>query len=194
MPLCFRLAVGGGAQQKDGAMRFRIIARESMDDTTLLRGRSLRIVEALHGIGTTHAVGLPDNTTSVIFELLESDPHIQLIPVCREGEAWAIASGLWVGGKSPIVIMQNTGFLESGDALRGTAGEMGAPLVALMDYRGCQSLGCEGADSAATYFEPTLRAWRVPYFFLEDDEEGRVIERAQRRAHAIESPVAVIMR
>ena len=175
-------------------MQYRIIARESTGDTPLLRERSERIVEALHGIGMTHAVGLPDNTTSIIFELLESDPHIQLIPVCREGEAWAIASGLWVGGKSPMVIMQNTGFLESGDALRGTAREMGAPLVALMDYRGYKSLGREGADSAASYFEPTLRAWGVPYFFLEDGEERRVIEWAQRRAHAIEGPVGVIMR
>lgn len=194
MQLRFRLAVGISAQQKDGAMRFKIIAREAMGATMLLKERSVRIVEALHGIGTTHAVGLPDNTTSVIFELLRSDPHIQLIPVCREGEAWAIASGLWAGGKSPIVIMQSTGLLESGDALRGTAGEMGVPLVALMDYRGHQSLGREGVDSAAIYFEPTLRAWEVPYFFLEDGEEGRVIKRAQRRAHTIEGPVGVILR
>ena len=175
-------------------MQYGIIARESTGNETLLRERSERIVEALHGIGTTHAVGLPDNTTSVIFELLAGDPHIQLIPVCREGEAWAIASGLWVGGKSPIVIMQNTGFLESGDALRGTAREMGAPLVALMDYRGYKSLGREGADSAAIYFEPTLRAWGVPYFFLEEGDERQTIERAQRRANAIEGPVGVIMR
>jgi sulfopyruvate decarboxylase TPP-binding subunit len=175
-------------------MRFKVIAREATSATMRLKERSARIIEALHGIGTTHAVGLPDNMTSVIFELLSSDPYIQLIPVCREGEAWAIASGLWVGGKFPIVIMQSTGFLESGDALRGTAVEMGVPLVALMDYRGHQSLGREGADSAATYFEPTLRAWEVPYFLLEDGDEERTIKKAQRRAHAIERPVGVILR
>src|SRR5437870_1903755 len=69
----------------------------------------------------------------------------------RGGEAFAIASGLWVGGRVPVVLIQNTGLLETGDALRGTAMRMRVPLVCLVTYRGHATLGALGvAPSAET--------------------------------------------
>lgn len=172
---------------------YKVIAREIPADDVLLRQRSARIVRALLDLGTTHAVGVPDNNSRFIFDLFESDPTAQVVPVCREGEAWAIASGLWVGGKSPVVIIQNTGFLESGDALRGTVMEMGVPLVALLGYRGYHSLTKPNPDSAARFFEPTLRAWGLPYRFLQDEREADVFQAAFQQAHASSRPVGVLM-
>ena len=88
----------------------------------------------------THVIGLPDNTSAPLFDALQAHPSIRLVTVTREGEAFAIASGLWLGGKRPVVVIQNTGLLESGDALRGTAQRMGVPLLCLIGYRGHASL------------------------------------------------------
>ena len=149
------------------------------------------------GPGLTHAVGLPDNTSAALFERLDRHPSIDLLTVTREGEAFAIASGLWVGGKSPIVIVQNTGLLESGDALRGTAARMGIPLLCLVTYRGYRSLldrGVEvsprdagslsdpGFDSKALVTEPTLEAWGVPYEHYGSDADTAAVSRARQRA------------
>ncbi|HAC05532.1 MAG TPA: phosphonopyruvate decarboxylase, partial [Gemmatimonadetes bacterium] len=46
----------------------------------------------------THVVGLPDNTSAPLFDALQSHPSVRLVTVTREGEAFAIASGLWLGG------------------------------------------------------------------------------------------------
>ena len=81
----------------------------------------------------SHVVGLLDNGSRALFEGLQQDTDIELIPVTREGEAFAVASGLFIGGKHPVVIIQNTGLLESGDAFRGTA-FMGIPFVILIGY------------------------------------------------------------
>jgi len=62
------------------------------------------------------------------------------VTVTREGEAFAVASGLWLGGAHPVVLIQNTGLLESGDSLRGTAMRMGVPLLCLVTYRGYHKL------------------------------------------------------
>jgi len=169
--------------------------REFTGDESRLRARSARIVATLADLGITHAVGVPDNATRLIFELLTADPRMMVIPVCREGEAWAIASGLWVGGVSPLVILQNTGFLESGDALRGTARDMGVPLPVLMDYRGYHTLGKpEGEeDSVARLFEPTMRAWELPYRFLEEGKEAAVLEAVYQLARETMRPAAAIM-
>ena len=177
-------------------MPARVIPRESTAAETTLRRRSERIVQALIELGTTHAIGVPDNATRFLYELLEADPRVQMVLVCREGEAWAVASGLWVGGKKPVVIIQNTGFLESGDALRGTAMEMAVPLLAILNYRGYASLkngDPDAVDSAARLFEPTLRAWQVPYQFLEDGRERETIKAADAQARQLQRPVSVLM-
>ena len=38
-----------------------------------------------------------------------ADADLQVVPVCREGESFAIALGLIIGGKTPAVLIQDTG-------------------------------------------------------------------------------------
>jgi len=73
------------------------------------------VVEALHEHGITHAVWLPDSETNFMHVLLTDDDSISLVPVCREGETMTTAAGLWVGGRKPVVMVQNTGVFESGE-------------------------------------------------------------------------------
>ena len=59
-----------------------------------------KIVNELKKQGITHAVGVPDNGSARIYEILRAEPGIEVITVTREGEAFAVASGLYVGGKN----------------------------------------------------------------------------------------------
>lgn len=165
------------------------------------------ILEQLRACGVTHVVALPDNASKALLETLAGSKDLRLISVTREGEAWAVASGLWIGGATPAVVIQNTGFLESGDALRGTAMRMRVPLLCLLTYRGYASLSAlpagsaiDGAsvsrpdvDSCAVLFEPTLRAWGVPYDFLHTDEDVAKIRRTFDEARRLEQPAALLI-
>jgi thiamine pyrophosphate-dependent acetolactate synthase large subunit-like protein len=168
--------------------------------------RAQRVLDELKRLNVTHVVGLPDNATAALFTLLASDPTIQLITVTREGEAFAIASGLWMGGRNPVVLIQNTGFLESGDALRGTAQRMRIPLLCLINYRGyatiknissenlsADDLSRPDVDSAALHFEPTLKAWSLPYDFLASDDDLSKIYTAYERAQVEVRPIALVI-
>lgn len=141
--------------------------------------RPLRTIRALVRAGVTHVIGIPDNTSGPLFHEVARHPTLRLVTVTREGEAWAIASGLWLGGASPLVVMQNTGLLESGDALRGTTMRMGAGVPAVVTGRGYAKMEQAGlspdtertpalltrpdVDSTALLTEPTLAAWGVPF-------------------------------
>jgi len=153
------------------------------------------ILKELKRLGVTHAVGLPDNIAAALFQGLEEDPDIQVIPVTREGEAFAIAAGLYVGGKHPLVIVQCTGFYESGDAIRGTVWGMKVPILLFIGYRGYKTLapGSPWVDSAARFLEPTLRAWEIPYEFLGSDEDLPKIEAALDLARERSRPVALLL-
>ena len=153
------------------------------------------IVNALKKQGITHAVGVPDNGSARIYERLRAEPDIEVITVTREGEAFAIASGLYVGGKQPVIIIQNTGFLESGDAIRGTVVNMQVPVVIFIGYRGYHNRDAEGQwiDSVATFLEPTLKAWRLPYEMLETEADIGCIARAFTKAEATSLPAAILL-
>ena len=154
------------------------------------------IIDALKQQGVTHVVGLPDNGARTLFEALWADKDIEVVDVTREGEAYAVASGLYVGGATPVVIIQNTGFFETGDAFRGTAYNMGLPIVMLMGYRGYQTMvpGAERVDTAATFFEPTLKAWDIPYTLMDKDSDvGALIAGAFRTAADRSLPSAVLL-
>ncbi len=73
-------------------------------------------------------------------------PRPEVIFATREGEAMALASGLWLGGARPVVLIQNTGLLEAGDGLRGTASRMGAPLLLLVTCRGYARTRARGVE------------------------------------------------
>jgi glyoxylate carboligase len=137
------------------------------------------VLGALERAGITHVLGVPDNTSGPLFDALGSHPRIRLVIVTREGEAFAMASGLWIGGARPLVVIQNTGLLEAGDALRGTALRMAAAIPVVVTGRGYAKLAKAGlaagdprtrelmirpdVDSVALVTEPTLDAWGVPY-------------------------------
>lgn len=137
--------------------------------------------------GITHVVGIPDNTSGPLFDEVVRHPKIRLVPVTREGEAFALASGLWLGGASPLVVIQNTGLLEAGDGLRGTAQRMGAPIPFVVTGRGYAKMERAGVrrddprtrelliradvDSTALLTEPTLDAWGIPYERCDADRD-----------------------
>jgi sulfopyruvate decarboxylase TPP-binding subunit len=82
---------------------------------------------------------------------------MRLVPVCREGEAWAIAAGLLLGSARPLVMIQCTGLFESGDALRNALFDYKLPLFAVIGYRSYLNQTTLPGDTARSYTEPILK-------------------------------------
>lgn len=144
------------------------------------------IVQSLLSQGITHVVGIPENATAELHRELARQEAIRNLVVTREGEAFAMAAGLWIGGRNPLVLIQNTGLLESGDSLRGTLVRMRIPVLSLISCRGYsrlperfraglsdpprpEDLANSEIDSVSLVTEPTLRAWGIPYWKLDSE-------------------------
>ena len=125
-----------------------------------------QIVRTLTDLGVSHVVWVPDSTTGQWEESLEMAADIELVRVCREGEAWPLAAGLFLGGKTPLVMMQITGFFESGDAMRNVLFDLKLPILSLIGYRGYLVEGSTDTARAAT--EPVLDAWGLPHVMIRD--------------------------
>jgi sulfopyruvate decarboxylase TPP-binding subunit len=104
----------------------------------------------------------------------------------------SVALGLNVAGKVPVVLIQNTGMMESGDSIRGMALDAGFPLVLVVGYRGWTRKG-NTPDSAAVYTEPFLNAFRLNYYLVEHDADGPRISEAFEETRRTKRPVVVLI-
>jgi len=150
------------------------------------------LIEEFKKNGVTHIVTIPDSETNYLYELMKEQAWLEVVPASREGETFAIALGLIVGGKVPVCLIQNTGMMASGDSIRGMALDSGFPLVMLIGYRGWNRHGVI-TDSAARYTEPFLNAMGINYYLVEQDEDAPRISVAFEEARKNNRPVAVLV-
>ena len=114
-------------------------------------------------MGITHVVSIADSTIGLWHPALEASPDLQLVRVCREGEAWAVAAGLYLGGATPLVLIQCTGLFESGDSLRNILHDWKLPIFAVIGYRSYLNQDTLPGDTCLVFTEPLLDAWRIDY-------------------------------
>jgi sulfopyruvate decarboxylase subunit alpha len=142
--------------------------------------------------GVTHVVWLPDSETNWLYLLMKAEPSLTLVAVPREGLAMSVASGLYAGGKKPLVLIQNTGLMESGDSIRGWLLGMEVPVVLMVGLRGWTRHGVT-TDTAAVYTERFLNAFNINYYLVESDADASRIEVAFKEAERTNRPVAVLV-
>src|SRR5438093_3507212 len=130
-------------------------------------------------LGITHVVWVPDTTIGPWEVSLAGSSRLRLIRVCREGEAWPLAAGLYLGGKSPLVVMQTTGLFESGDALRNVLFDLKLPIYSLIGVR--NGLAPQSRDSAKLFAEPIVRAWGIDAVWIREPAEKRLFGEYFRR-------------
>ena len=128
-------------------------------------------VAALQSLGVTHVVSVPDSTLGEWLPAIDQSQHLTLISVCREGEAWAVAAGLLVGGAKPVVLIQCTGLFESGDALRNAIHDYGLPLFGIIGYRSYLNQSSLPGDTARIFTEPILSAWQLDTVLIDTPEK-----------------------
>ena len=87
------------------------------------------------------------------------------------------------GGRKPLILIQNTGMMESGDSIRGWLLGMNVPVVLMVGYRGWTRHGVT-TDTAATYTERFLMAFGINYYLVENDADAPRISIAFEEARA----------
>jgi sulfopyruvate decarboxylase subunit alpha len=172
-----------------------MIDREVTTESNQTRGPgAAATIAAMLVIGITDVVSIPDGESRHLFSALLDTPEIEVYQPTREGEGIAIAAGLWVGGRRPLVLLQNTGLMEAGDALRGCGIGPGIPLLLLVGWRGYPGAmaGKLPIDSAYPFTEPLLQAWGVPHRHLMGDHDLGAIGEMADLAESTSKPAAVV--
>lgn len=151
-----------------------------------------QIAALLRDLGVTDVVTVPDSTIGQWENAIEQSA-IRLIRVCREGEAWAVAAGLYLGGRSPLVMIQCTGLFESGDALRNVLHDWQLPIPSIIGYRSYLNQETLPGDTCLEFTEPILRAWQLEYRLITEPGQLDLMARHLEACKVNRQPGAVLI-
>ena len=152
-----------------------------------------QIASVFDELGVTHVVTVPDSTIGQWQDAIEQRGRTRLVRVCREGEAWQVAAGLHLGGKTPLVLIQCTGLFESGDALRNALHDWKLPLFSVIGYRSYLNQDTLPGDTCLVFTEPVLDAWRIDYRLITDESQLPMIAEHYVACRASTRPGAIVI-
>jgi sulfopyruvate decarboxylase TPP-binding subunit len=154
------------------------------------------IIREIKRAGIRFVVALPDATTSHhLLKSLLRDPELRVVQVCKEDEGVSVCSGLFAAGHRALLLMQNTGLLDSLNSVRGTAVELQFPvcmMVGLLSKEpGVQPT--ESKNYGVRIIEPVLDAMGVEHAFVEQAGDVPKIVPAVEEAYARLAPTVVLI-
>jgi sulfopyruvate decarboxylase subunit alpha len=154
------------------------------------------IIEAIKRAGVEFVVSVPDRVTSeTVLRPIAADPALKLVRVCKEDEGISICAALSFCDKRALLLMQQTGLLDSLNSLRGIAVEYGLPVVMMVGLLGHES-GSPPVSSrkyGVRIVEPVLDAMGVAHEFLHAPGDETRITTAIERAYATRAPLALLI-
>lgn len=152
------------------------------------------VVAALKRCGISHVIWIPDSELGTWEIALTTADDLELLRVCREGEAFPLAAGLLLGGKTPIVMIQCTGLFEAGDALRNVLHDLKLPLFFIVGVRSyyTHQKGTT-SDTCPVFTEPILHAWQIPFVVLDQNSSADDLEATYRQAQTERRARAVLI-
>lgn len=150
------------------------------------------IVEGMKEAGVNFVTSLPDANLAKLLVLVDADAEFTHLTLSREEEGIGICAGAYMGGRTPAIIMQNGGFLNSCNALTTTALNFNIPILLLIYYAG--DLGDEGFATLGSVTEPVLRGLGIRHYVLRNPVEIKAtIKGATTLAIDSRRPVAVLL-
>jgi sulfopyruvate decarboxylase subunit alpha len=162
--------------------------------TAGLSGQS--IIAEIKASKIDFVISVPDITTSEgLLRPLAKLTDPRLIRICKEDEGVGICSGLSYTGKRGLLLIQQTGLLDSINAIRGNAVEYSLPvcmMVGLLE----KEVGVPPRQSkkyGVRIVEPILEAMGIAYHEIEEQADVAKIRPAIDKAYADSKPVVLLI-
>lgn len=96
------------------------------------------LYEAIKKSGINLILSLPCILLKGLLKLIDEKNEIQHIPITREEEGMGIAAGAYLGGRTPAILMQNSGLGNSVNAIKSLLQLYKIPVIFIMSHRGAE--------------------------------------------------------
>lgn len=154
---------------------------------------SKQLLTELKGNGADYFASVPCKLLGDLINLLSEDQSISYVPVTREEEGLGVCAGAYLGGKTPVLVMQNTGLGTIVTSLFSLGLFYNLPITMIISHRGTpgEKIGTQVPMSNAV--KPLLDTMGIPYFSFSDPAEAGKVGRLVQHAQVAQRPVAALL-
>jgi sulfopyruvate decarboxylase TPP-binding subunit len=154
------------------------------------------IIKEINASGVEFVISVPDITTSEgLLRPLAKGAGPKLIRICKEDEGVAICAGLAYTGKRGLLLIQQTGLLDSINAVRGVAVEYELPICMMVGLLE-KEVGVMPRQSkryGVRIVEPILEAMGIAYHNIEEQADVAKIRPAIEAAYKDSKPTVILI-
>jgi sulfopyruvate decarboxylase TPP-binding subunit len=154
------------------------------------------IIQEINSSGIEFVVSVPDITTSEgLLRPLAKGAGPRLIRICKEDEGVAICAGLSYAGKRGLLLIQQTGLLDSINAVRGVAVEYSLPICMMVGLleKEVGVMPRESKRYGVRIVEPILDAMGIAYHNIEQQSDVAKIRPAIDGAYQDSKPTVILL-
>ncbi len=136
------------------------------------------MIAALKAAGIRFVAALPDIVTSDgLLWPISRDSHFRLVRLCKEDEGVSVCAAMSYNGTRSVLLMQQTGLMDSLNAVRAIAMDYQLPVVMLVGMQGKEDdvPAAQSAVYGVRIVPPILDVMGIGWSEIESDRDCRVM-------------------
>ena len=154
----------------------------------------LKLYETIKRSGIDLILSLPCVMLKNLLQLIEDKNEIQHIPITREEEGVGIAAGAYLGGKTPAILMQNSGLGNSINAIKSLLQLFKIPIVFIMSHRGAEGEKILAQIPMGQLTPDLLDLLKIEKFIIDSKEKINDIIKAVQASKSLGNSAGILLK
>jgi sulfopyruvate decarboxylase subunit beta len=167
-----------------------------MNDSSHPGPSGAAILDAFAAAQVRFVAAVPDIVTSAgLLWPLSRDDRFRLVRLCKEDEGVSVCTGLAFTGHRAVLLMQQTGLMDSLNSIRAIAVEYAQPVCMVVGLQGKEAdrPASQSKSYGVRIIEPVLDAMGIDRITVEGPGDEAALTGAIERAYALERPFVALI-
>lgn len=154
----------------------------------------INLYETIKNSGVDLILSLPCILLKGLLKLIDEKNEIQHIPITREEEGVGIAAGAYLGGRTPAILMQNSGIGNSINAIKSLLEIYKIPVIFIMSHRGAEGEKIVAQIPMGQLTPDLLNLLKIRKFVVESIENIKEVNNAVNISKKSNKSVGILLK
>jgi sulfopyruvate decarboxylase subunit alpha len=151
------------------------------------------LYSTLRTSGLDFFVSVPCKLLAKLIEKLETDSTVVYTPVTRKEEGMGLACGAYLAGRRPAIVMQNSGFGNSVNAIMSLLNYYRIPVVFVVSHRGSDGEPIQAQRMMGAILSDLLEVMGVEGLNIVEPKMLTLIPPAIEQTYAANRSLAILL-